>query len=367
MFKFEKGRTLSDQGYISGLLTRALEMAERPDALVSTLVRQATRIASLRHDYAAVFSFQLETADASAGMRTIRESSVAKKLRTLLGREEADRIMIEHVERYIQNRSVATTKDGVFGGSIDGVEQHLQRLKSATGDPAAAQYMTQVDAYVYLEKLDKVGAQLLPQITSFENILNRVRQQVHDYLVDAEADLLAGQTESSLFTRGESYVVQRLQEVSPESLEKYRAAEQRISEGSAENYAQALTSCRRMIKSLADALYPPTDVPIKGKDGKERTLGDDQFMNRLMQFAIERLGKSTHLKLVEETTNSLGNRLNKLNSLASKGVHQEVTLIEAESCLMWTFFLTADFLRIEDGSSGLLNGSQVPVVQQQEL
>ncbi|MEW1986155.1 hypothetical protein [Pseudarthrobacter oxydans] len=64
------------------------------------------------------------------------------------------------------------------------------------------------------------------------------------------------------------------------------------------------------------------------------------------------------MKLVEETINSLGNRLNKLSSLASKGVHQEFTLIEAESCLMWTFFLTADFLRIEDGSSGLLSGGK---------
>lgn len=335
-------------------------MAEQPETSVSTLVRQATRIASLRHDYVAVFTFQLETSDASAGVSTQKDSSAAEKLRTLVGREDADRTMVEHVESYIKNRSVASMKDGVFGGSIDGVEQHLHRLRTAAGDPSAAQYMTQIDAYFYIEKLDKVGAQLLPQITSFENILNRVRQSVHDYLVEAESELLTGQTESSLFTRGESYVVQRLQEVSPESLEKYRAAELRISEGSAESYAQALTSCRRMIKSLADSLYPPKDVPLKGIDGKERLLGEDQFMNRLMQFAIDRLGKSTHLKLVEETTSSLGNRLNKLNSLASKGVHQEVTLIEAESCLMWTFFLTADFLRIEDGSSGILSGGEVP-------
>lgn len=88
---------------------------------------------------------------------------------------------------------------------------------------------------------------------------------------------------------------------------------------------------------------------------RNATLGDDQFLNRLMQFAIDRFGKSTHVKLVEETIQGPGNRLNKLNSLASKGVHQEVSLIEAESCLMWTFFLTADFLRIEDGSASLLS------------
>jgi hypothetical protein len=40
--------------------------------------------------------------------------------------------------------------------------------------------------------------------------------------------------------------------------------------------------------------------------------------------------------IVEETIQSLGNRLNKLNSLSSKGVHNEASLIKAESCLMWT-------------------------------
>ncbi|MFF2842449.1 hypothetical protein [Paenarthrobacter sp. NPDC057981] len=314
----------------------------------------------MRHDYAAVFAFQLETADASSGVKNTRDTRVVDKLRTLLGREEANRTMGERVERYLHNRTMTGKKDDIYGGSIDGVEQHLQKLRTAAGDPSAAQYMTQIDAYFYIEKLDKVGAQLLPQITSFENILNRVRQGVHDYLVEAESELLTGQTESSLFTRGEAYVVERLQAVSAESLEKYRAAEQRIAEGSPESYAQALTSCRRMIKSLADSLYPPTDVAIKGSDGKERVLGDDQFLNRLMQFAIDRLGKSTHVKLVEENIHSLGNRLNKLNSLASKGVHQEVSLIEAESCLMWAFFLTADFLRIEDGTSSLLNEDKAP-------
>lgn len=344
---------MSDQGYILELLRRALETSERPEASVSTLVRQATRIASLRHDYAAVFAFQLETVDVASGVKGTRDTSAVEKLRTLLGHDEANQAMVESVRRYMYHRKVNTEKDGSFGGSIDAAEQHLKKLKAGAGDRSAAQHMAKIDAYVYIEKLDRIGVQLVPQITAFENVLNRVRQSVHDYLVEAESELLAGQTESTLFTRGASYVVERLQVVSPEALEKYRAAEQRIAEGSSESYAQALTSCRRMIKSLADSLYPPTNVAINGSDGKERILGNDQFMNRLMQFAIDRLGKSTHVKLVEETIHSLGNRLNKLNSLASKGVHQEVSLIEAESCLMWTFFLTADFLRIEDGSSGL--------------
>ena len=46
---------------------------------------------------------------------------------------------------------------------------------------------------------------------------------------------------------------------------------------------------------------PRTDSDVRGSDGKERLLGEDQFINRLVQFAIDKLGKSTHVKLVEET------------------------------------------------------------------
>jgi hypothetical protein len=52
------------------------------------------------------------------------------------------------------------------------------------------QDMTQIDAYFYLEKIDKVSAQLLPQIASLQNIINRVSQSAHDYLVNAETEIL---------------------------------------------------------------------------------------------------------------------------------------------------------------------------------
>jgi hypothetical protein len=52
------------------------------------------------------------------------------------------------------------------------------------------QDMTQIDAYFYLEKIDKVSAQLLPQIASLQNIIKRVSQSAHDYLVNAETEIL---------------------------------------------------------------------------------------------------------------------------------------------------------------------------------
>ncbi|WP_427135095.1 hypothetical protein [Pseudarthrobacter sp. S9] len=349
---------MSEQSYILDLVRRALDAADQPGTSVSSLVRQTTRIASLRRDYAVVLACHLETFDGGATHKAKRDTTMDEKLRTLLGDVEANTVIEGCAARYVHNRSMGGGKDVINTNSIDSLERLIDKLRTAAGDPAAAQYLTQVDAYFYLEKLAKAGAALQPEIFSLENIISRVRQRLHDYLVAAESEILTGQTESTLFTRGEAYVVERLKTISPNALEKYRAAEQRISEGTSEGFAQALASCRRMIKSLADSLYPATNKKIKGLDGKERDLGNEQFLNRLMQFAIDRLGRNTHVRLVEEAVEGLGHRLNKLNSLSSKGVHDEVSLVEAESCLMWTFFLVADLLRIEDGSIGLLSDHQ---------
>jgi hypothetical protein len=61
----------------------------------------------------------------------------------------------------------------------------------------------------------------------------------------------------------------------PEAAKKFVAAQERVTDGGQEDIAHALTSCRRMIKSLADALYPATKEEKKGLDGVSRPMTDD--------------------------------------------------------------------------------------------
>lgn len=140
----------------------------------------------------------------------------------------------------------------------------------------------------------------------------------------------------------------------PEALEKFVAAQARLYSGKSEDLAHALTSCRRMIKALADALYPATDETMVGDDGVERRMSDDLYRNRLLQYIREKLGKRVHGTVIQKTLDSLGARLKSLDSLASKGVHDEVNAAEAETCIVWTYLLAADIVRVADGSSALL-------------
>ncbi|MFJ8963255.1 hypothetical protein ACIRG5_28095 [Lentzea sp. NPDC102401] len=88
-----------------------------------------------------------------------------------------------------------------------------------------------------------------------------------------------------------------------------------------------------MTKALAGALYSATDLKITGDDGIERKMSDDLYSNRLLQHVRDQLGGRTQGSVLKATLDSLGGRLKSLDSLASKGVHDEVSASEAETCI----------------------------------
>ena len=85
--------------------------------------------------------------------------------------------------------------------------------------------------------------------------------------------------------------------------------------------------------------YAIPDETITGDDGIERAMSDDAYRNRLLQYVREQLGKHKHSSVIQKTLDSLGARLKSLDSLASKGVHDDVSAAEAETCIVWTYHL----------------------------
>lgn len=76
-----------------------------------------------------------------------------------------------------------------------------------------------------------------------------------------------------------------------------------------EGRAQALVTCRRVLKTVADAVYPARSEPIEGLDGKTRDLSEDKYIARLWQFFFEHGGDTTSGRLWLSTAEDLGRRL----------------------------------------------------------
>ncbi|RFA14516.1 hypothetical protein B7R22_09860 [Subtercola boreus] len=179
-------------------------------------------------------------------------------------------------------------------------------------------------------------------------VIEAVRGSLHNFLVNTERELDRGQQQSSIFERAQAYVNAQLAAEAPDALAVFVAAQDRIVGGTPEQMSQALGSCRRMIKALADAFYPATGEAVV-VDGVARVMDDEHYRNRLTEFVRMRLGKSTSAAVLKATLSDLGSRLTALDNLASKGVHTAVSAAEAEMSVVWTYLLAADLMRINEG------------------
>jgi hypothetical protein len=185
-------------------------------------------------------------------------------------------------------------------------------------------------------------------------VLARITQRVHSYLSQVERQLVLGQLQSDVFEDNRRYVDDRLQKFAPEILEQIHIAYRRTREGTTEARSHALTSCRRALKTLADRLYPPRNEPVKGVDGKERVLNDSMYVARLWQFISESKAGSTAKKILADDIESLGKQIDRLNDLAGKGVHSEVTEFEVNMCVLSIYNVTGAMLRLLDETSGAM-------------
>lgn len=338
---------------VEELVHEALDLFDDPSRSIASHVRRAIRIATKRQDYVTLLRLLPETFDLTPRTRIDHPAFLDAKanLATLVGVEEADRQALRITMRQFRDRASAEGSGNIHGSNIGQLEARLSQIDQAIERfSTVPTNLAPVDAYFVKKEQEAGTAKLLPMQTDLQAVLERVKQAVYDVLVDTERQIESGQRRPSIFERGQMYIEATLTRLAPNALIMFEAAEKSLQRGTAEDLSHALASCRRMIKALADALYPSTGAEITGDDGRVRAMTDDAYNNRLLQFASENIDSSTHHGLVKETLKGLGNRLNRLNELSSKGVHNEVSFAEAETCLMWTYLTTADFLRIADGT-----------------
>lgn len=327
----------------------------------SALVRSAVRIATARHDYANLIWLTLQsTSLIPRGQKAGPDDTVAARLtKSMSAALSADEILAEHARQTAMHARLRAISFGdkagsIAAGSLGEIEQSLAEMERLYSDLEPNKNLTQIDTYHAVREADAGRAKISPAMLDQRHVLERVKDAVWAFLVDTELQLQEGQTAATIFDRAQSYINAALADKAPDAASSFLAAQDRLQAGGPEDLSHALTSCRRVIKALADALYPATNEEIAGDDGVVRMMTDEAYRNRLLQFVRAELGKHGQHDVIKATIQSLGARLTALDSLASKGVHDDVSLAEAETCIVWTYLLAGDILRVADGSSVLL-------------
>ncbi len=116
----------------------------------------------------------------------------------------------------------------------------------------------------------------------------------------------------------------------------------RLAEGQPEAISQALTTCRRIIESFADSLFPPTEETVE-IGGNTVTLGPDKHQNRINAYIHRNTDSQTRKKRLRQNLANLFDRV-------STGIHTDVTLEEAKALFLNTYLLLGEILHIGNKS-----------------
>ncbi|MGV9678536.1 hypothetical protein ACWDSJ_24920 [Nocardia sp. NPDC003482] len=351
---------MHDADRILTLTRRALDEFEDTSMSVGALVRRAHRIAVQRHDVSAQVFFVAQLGEfAEKGRPREDLGALRNTMIAQLGSDAAAAEFGRQIERYFASRR--NNEGNVVGLSVDSIEARLEMIKTSYASyDRVPRNLTQIDTYFVARDYDAAQAKLIAPLDEMKTILSRIRQSVHDYLVVAEDELMVGQTQSGFFDQVQAHTNQLLTKYAPEASKNFVAAQDRFADGNSEAISHAMTSCRRMIKSLADSLYPATDKAVTGLDGIDRRMSDDAYRNRLLQYVREKVGKHKNGAVLQAIIAELGTRLNALDALSSKGVHADPSIDEARTCIAQTYMLAADLLSIAEGTSYHLNTPTAP-------
>ncbi len=327
------------------LLDRALDHLAEHSIPVSRALDDCIRLAQLRRDHANLWWLRLE----SVGIADKREmQTLDTEMASVFPKPTWDDVRHRMLLDYMERRSL-TGDDGqpkVSSESLQEMETTLAALEDVVESSRPPLGLHPQDLYFAVERHQGIWAKTQPGIHGRRVILGRVRTRLARFLTETEAALEFGQAATGAFERVREVVDGMLAEIAPDALAKFKAAHDRATTGDPEAGSQALLSCRRILLSLADSLYPPTGQVIKGSDGNERIMSADKYRNRLWQFIAENVPHESARRLAQASMEEIGGRLDTVHDLASKGVHADVTSAEVDQCVVQTYLLAGDLLRL---------------------
>lgn len=325
---------------IRDLVGQALRELDLPGHTLTAITRKAIRVARLRGDYEALMWLQLEMeALSDKRARTRVQAEIAPHFSEATLRFVWDK----HVQDSLSARSVARIDargDLEMEGNVTSLS--IPELENSIANYGSA--MITARTVDERQRLEIARGEL-------QKVRTRLEQRVYSYLSSVERQLVFGDVRGDAFERNREYLEQRLAILAPEVLTQLKVALARSEENSTESRSHALTSCRRALKSIADRFYPARQEPVKGLDGVERVLTDDKFIARLWQFIGETAQHSASRKLLQSETEELGRRIDRLNELSSKGVHDEVDEFEVQQCVLSTYAVIGALVRLKAGES----------------
>jgi hypothetical protein len=316
---------------LADALDRIFDHVENGD--VDKAVRACLRVSRHIKDYmhTALFLFELID-DRKEVQRVLMDDTSHLKL------EAQKYIFTTTHERWLQSRtlpySFGTSDSGgqknILISSVGEFPGEIEQCERYIADLVLPPTMGEFDTAAFTDRNQGTKAGLRLRIRAINTIKSRVLNFCLNFAIQVERQVDAQSKTVSFLTEAQNEVQNYFKNRSDDVYQKLQKVNQLIDSTNSEDKSLLLTEVRRAIKSVADYFFPPRTGLITCSDGKERSLGDEQYLNRLQEYLATQFKSSSSKNLLMAELEYLLVFARKLNHIASKGVHADVSLAEAK-------------------------------------
>lgn len=195
-------------------------------------------------------------------------------------------------------------------------------------------------ALAALTHANRIRASNAPQMDRARNVEAAVMARLHEMITPIYNELAFSARQAELFEDIQASIDARLSTLTGDALDRIDAVFERLEDGRQESISHALSSCRRLITAVADALYPPRKEPIQ-TDGRSVQLTAQHVLNRLEMYVADHDESRSRRKRLRRTVEDLWNR-------TSAGVHADVSAAEARFIFLHTYTTVGEIVRLGD-------------------
>jgi hypothetical protein len=212
----------------------------------------------------------------------------------------------------------------ILGGPIGVFEVNISLWKEQIEAQKAFQPSGQLASMQHDSRMYEI-ARLSGSIAKNERTITIVRGMTYNFCTQIIGQFQFSQESKSIFDSFARAIDQRLGELAEQAFRKLPGAFERLDTGSPEAISHALTSCRRIIDSFADSVFPAQAAPVL-IGNQSISVAADKPKNRLLAYV--------HGKVSGSRYDRIRRSLFDLYERVSAGVHSDIVLTEAKALVL---------------------------------
>ncbi|WP_341720023.1 hypothetical protein QQG74_10080 [Micromonospora sp. FIMYZ51] len=184
--------------------------------------------------------------------------------------------------------------------------------------------------------------QVTNSIAELSAIRSAVIANLYEVATRTYHELLFSESQGELFESTRQHVDSMLAPLSGTALTKVESIIERLDAGDPEAISQAMSTCRRLIDSFADAVFPPQEEPIQHGEQKV-DVRKSNVLNRIDAFVRQCTSSKSRQGRLRQAMRGIYDRV-------STGIHNDVTLSEARFLFLETYVLLGEILSLKTPS-----------------